>query len=316
MGGAAARPAWWLPGRHLQTMVPALVPTADPGAEPLVVPVAPGNALRLAVTRPPQAARGTVILVHGLAGSESSPYMRRAAARARERGFVAVRVNLRNCGGTEALATTLYNAAQSGDADRLLEALETHRFPRPFLLCGFSLGGNLALRYAALSGTGCRADAVCGVNPPVDLAACVAAIERPGNVVYQSYFTLCLCAQIRAIRRRRAVPGPPALPWAVYGIRRFDEAFTAPDGGWADAAAYYADASAAPILATIRRPTLVLSAANDPLVPAAMFRRLGAMPDGVRLAFSPWGGHVGYWRAGRPRFWAADAAIDFFESAR
>ena len=126
--------------------------------------------------------------------------MRRTAVQAQARGWVVARLNLRNCGGTEGLATTLYNAGQSGDADGALLAIEARGLPRPHALMGFSLGGNIAMLYAGLSGTACRADAIVGVNPPVDLAECVRAIERPDNALYHAYFTRSLCAQLQRIR--------------------------------------------------------------------------------------------------------------------
>src|SRR6185436_8352957 len=145
------------------------------------VPVAAASKVRVLVTRPAATARGTLVAIHGLGGSAESGYMRRTAAQAHARGWAVARINLRNCGGTEALSTSLYNAGQSGDADAVLAALEAEGLPRPFGLLGFSLGGNIALLYAGRSGDACRADAVCGVNPPVDLAVCIDAIERSGN---------------------------------------------------------------------------------------------------------------------------------------
>ena len=307
------RPVLWLRGGHAQTIGPALLPGPRLPAPDRVhdVPVAAGTSVRMLVSHPGSVPRGTLLLVHGLGGSAHSRYIRRTAAQALERGYAVARLNLRNCGGTEALATTLYNAGQSGDADAALAALESLDCPRPHALVGFSLGGNIVLRYAGLSGSGCRADAVIGVNPPVDLERCLRALERPANRIYQEYFVSYLCDQIRRIRSVRALPGPPATRRTIRTVRGFDEAFTAPDGGYADAAEYYRVASAGPTLAAIRRPAWILSAADDPFVPVAMFD--GHDGEHVRRAHPATGGHVGYWRSARPRFWAAAAALAFLD---
>jgi predicted alpha/beta-fold hydrolase len=309
------RPAPWLRGRHAQTIGPALFPArAVRGpVETIDVPVAAGTRVRIAVTLPKARPRGTLLTIHGLGGSAESGYMRRTAVQAHARGWAVARLNLRNCGGTEALAATLYNAGQSDDADAALKALEEKGLKRPHVLLGFSLGGNIAMRYAGLSGGACRADAVCGVNPPVDLPLCVEAIERAANVLYNVYFTRGLCAQLRRIRRVREVPGPAASLRSIGGIRAFDELFTAPDAGYAGAADYYRGASAGPVLSGIRRPALILSAQDDPFVPVSMFDSHRAASASLRFSHPRAGGHCGYWRARWPRFWAAEAALRFFE---
>ena len=311
----AFRPAAWLPGAHAQTILPSLLPArAVRGSVATIdVDVAAGTRVRVLVTHPAGAARGTLVALHGLGGSAESGYMRRTAAQAHARGWIVVRANLRNCGGTEALAATLYNAGQSDDADAILRAIEAGGLPRPYGLLGFSLGGNIALRYAGLTGTACRADAVAGVNPPIELATCIDAIERPGNALYHAYFTRGLCAQLRRIRRVRIVPGPEATLRGIGGVRGFDDRFTAPDGGYASAADYYRRASAAPVLSGTRRPTLVLSAQNDPFVPVSMFSPHRAAAAALRFIHPACGGHCGYWGTRAPRFWAAETALRFFE---
>ena len=265
------------------------------------------------VTRPAAASYGTLLAIHGLGGSAESAYMRRTAVMAEARGWTVARLNLRNCGGTEAIAATLYNAGQSDDAGAALEALEARGFPRPHALLGFSLGGNLALRYAGLALGSCRADLVAAVNPPVDLARCIETMERPVNALYHAYFTHGLCAHLERIRRVRAVPGPSASPRSIGGIRGFDDRFTAPDAGYESAADYYRGASAAAVLSGVRRPALIVSSKDDPFVPVSMFDLHRSASRSLVFAHPAAGGHCGYWSARRPRFWAADAVLRFFE---
>ncbi len=309
------RPAPWLRGPHAQTIGPALFPAAPirGPVETIDVPVAAGTRVRIVLTLPKAKPRGTLLLIHGLGGSAESRYMRRTAVQAHARGWAVARLNLRNCGGTEALAATLYNAGQSGDAEAALQALEARGLQRPYGLVGFSLGGNLAMRYAGLSGNACRADAVVGVNPPVDLPLCVDAIERAGNILYNVHFTHNLCAHLRRIRRVRDVPGPKASLRAIGGIRGFDELFTAPDAGYRSAADYYRGASAGPVLSGLRRPALIVSAQDDPFVPVSMFDAHRTASTSLRFAHPRTGGHCGYWGRSWPRFWAAEAALRFFE---
>ncbi len=313
------RPVAWLPGKHLETIFPSYWPASPvPGAhDAVVVPVDEGSAVRVLVSRSKGRARGTVLLVHGIGGSAESAGLRRTAAHALERGWAAVRMNLRNCGGTAALSRTLYNAGQSADVARVLEEMGALALPRPFGAVGFSLGGNLVLRYAGMSGRACVADAVLGINPTVDLEACCRALEEPRNLLYQLYFTRLLCLEVRRIRRTRPVDGPDASVRTVRTVRRFDAAFTAPDAGHSSAEDYYAACSAGSLLGSIRVPALVLSASNDPFVPVESFaphRRSGA--GGIVFVHPSHGGHLGYWQAGRPRFWAATRILDFLDAIR
>jgi predicted alpha/beta-fold hydrolase len=255
--------------------------------------------VRLEVSRPAEARRGTVLLLHGMGGSAESAYLRHTAAAALARGLCAVRMNFRNCGGTEARCRTLYNAGQSEDVGRVLQALDGASFPRPLTAVGYSLGGNLVLRWAGTAQEGVIADRVAGVNAPVDLLRCCEALERPGNWPYQAFFVALLCGQIRRVRRLRAVPGPAAIPGLIRTVRRFDRAFTAPDAGQPSAEAYYAWASAGPHLHGVRVPGLVLSAANDPFVPLEVFasHRSGAA-SALRWRHPARGGHLGYGKGG------------------
>lgn len=311
-------PSPWLRGRHLQTIVPSYLdaPEIEAREEIRLVPVAEGTAVRVRVARPPGPARGTLLLVHGMGGSASSPYMRRTARQALARGWAVVRMNMRNCGRTEALARTLYNAGQWEDVERVLEDLEAASLPRPYAAVGFSLGGNVVLLHAGRSGAGCRADAVAGVNPPVDLEACCRQIERRGNLLYQARFTRLLCEQIRRVREVRPLPGPEASAWRIRTVRRFDRFFTAPDAGYPSAEAYYAASSAGPYLGSVLVPALVLSAADDPIVPVGMFDpHRHAAGRNLVFAHPGRGGHLGYWSSREPRFWAARAVLDFLEDA-
>ncbi len=281
--------------------------------ETIDVPVAAGTKVRMLVTRPGAPSKGTLLAIHGLSGSAESGYMRRTAVQAHALGWAVARLNLRNCGGTEALSATLYNAGQSDDADAALRSLEAHALPRPYAILGFSLGGNIAMRYAGLAGSACRADVVAGVNPPIDLARCIDALERSANALYHAYFTRNLCAEVRRIRRVRPIPGPAASPRRIGGVRGFDNLFTAPDAGYADASDYYRGASAAPVLSGLRRPALILSSQDDPFVPVSMFDAHRAASNLLQFVHPREGGHCGYWGADRPRYWAAEAALRFFE---
>ena len=311
---AAFAPARWLPGCHLQTIFPSLcpAPAVGPATETHIVEVAPGNSVQVRLDRPEGPARGTVLLLHGMCGSSESGYMRRTARVALARGFAVVRMNLRNCGGTEQLASTLYNAGQSDDIAPVAAALDSWRLPRPHLAAGFSLGGNVLLRYAAVAGAASRLDAVAGVNPPIDLALCARSIELPANRLYQWYYTIRLCNQLRRIQESRGAPGPPVSQAQVRTIRRFDEIYTAPDAGQPSAEAYYATASAGPRLPGLRTRALILSARDDPFVPMESF-----LPHhgkhGVRFLHPDGGGHCGYWQGSRPHYWAARTLLEFFE---
>jgi predicted alpha/beta-fold hydrolase len=172
----------------------------------------------------------------------------------------------------------------------------------------------MVLRYAALAGEDSRADGVAALNPPVELATCAHALEDAGNRAYGLYFTFELCRILRRIRRHREVPGPPASWSRIRTVRNFDELFVAPDAGYPSAAAYYAGASAASRLEGLRVPALVLSAEDDPFVPASTLEPLaGAASGRLEIVLSRRGGHLGYWQSGQPRFWAAPVVLDYLD---
>jgi hypothetical protein len=258
----------------------------------------------------------TLALVHGLEGSSESGYMRTLAARAFAAGFNVLRINQRNCGGTERLTTTLYNSGLSADFRTiLLELVERDRLKQIFL-AGYSMGGNLVLKMAAELGAAAPRElrGICAVCPTLDLAACVDAIERPENRLYQWHFVRHLKSRVR--RKAKLFPGQFELNGMdrVRTVREFDDAITAPCCGYRSAADYYERASAMRVVHQIAVPTLILTSKDDPVVPFESFGapEIAGNPR-IQIAATQSGGHCAFISRSRgpERYWAEARVLEF-----
>ncbi|MGE0042212.1 MAG: YheT family hydrolase [Vicinamibacterales bacterium] len=263
-------------------------------------------------------ARPTVLLLHGLEGSSDAHYVRGMAEKAWRRGWNVVRLNQRNCGGTEHLTPRLYHSGLTADPRAVLEQLAAGGLDR-FAVAGYSLGGNLALKLAGEFGDRHPAwlRAVAAVSPVLELETCVQAIERPENRIYEWNF--CRGLQQRMRRKARAWPGAFDLDglWRIWSIRRFDERYTAPHHGFDGASDYYHRASALRVAGRIAVPALVITAADDPFVPPGPFHA-PALADNPRVTtvITPFGGHCGFVAEPGPAgdddgYWAEATVIDF-----
>ena len=259
----------------------------------------------------------TLLLLHGLEGSSAAHYMRGIADKAWSAGWNVVRLNQRNCGGTEHLSRGLYHSGLTHDPLYVIrELIESDGLPS-LAVAGYSLGGNLALKLAGELGDTPPPElrAICAVSPTMDLAICVEALERRSNVPYQWNFV----RNLKSRMRRKAAAHPDlfdtTLLRRVWTVRQFDEVYTAPHHGFRDAADYYHRASAMRVLERIRVPTLILTAANDPFVPVAPFHeaaRMEAPP--LTVVVTSDGGHCAFVEAeadGYDGYWAEREVVRF-----
>ena len=311
------RPPPWLRGPHLQTLGSRFLARpplpAEGSTERLEVEVEPGERLFLFRDRPAARPRGRLLLLHGLGGDADSRHLLHLVSEATSRGWETVRLNARGAGEGIRLSRRIPHAGRWEDVAAALaaEPWSAAAAGTPRVAVGVSLGGSILLNHLGRTGleSGLRGAVV--LNPPTDLDWSLRELERPANAVYHLYYTSTLLRSMR--RRARLYPGLYAMPRAGRhrSVRALDEAYVARDAGYDSAAAYYAGCSARSCVAGIRIPTWVLSARDDPFVPAAMLQRdLNGVPA-VRLWLQPTGGHVGYVerRGGRLAFWASRVAL-------
>jgi uncharacterized protein len=210
----------------------------------------------------------TVIIVHGLEGSSESQYMLGIAAKGMAAGMNVVRMNQRNCGGTDALSSTLYHSGRSRDVAAVAQNLiEQDRIAR-FVLAGFSMGGNLVLKLAGEWGKDGPPQfrAVAAVCPSMNLAASADALHRPGNRLYEYYFMWMLRRHFRAKARLFPQIFDTSRLRGLTSLRDFDDKVTAFYCGFEGATDYYQRSAAANVVDRIAVPTLILHAANDPFI--------------------------------------------------
>ena len=265
------------------------------------------------VQEPRQTPQGDVILVHGLEGSHNSGYMVSMAQTLLRAGFRTTRLNVRSCGGTESYCRTLYHAGLTSD---LAQVVRTYReeSARPIFLIGYSLGGNVVLKFTGEAGESLRGvvAGVVGVSTPIDLDACCRQMMRPENQVYERRFL----NRLKERYSKRAADFPELFPvdglTGVRSVFEFDDLFTARHFEFGSGANYYETQSAQRFLDRIAVPALLIQAKDDPLIPFSVYSHPSIAANmNIQLIATEHGGHVGFISRKPPRFWADEVVRDW-----
>jgi uncharacterized protein len=306
---------------HVQTIVGNFLPR---GAfrlpfETDTVEVDPADGSRVVChahwqSRPDMHRRLTLVLVHGLEGSSDSGYLQGLTMRAWAAGCNVVRMNMRNCNGSDTLTPTLYHSGLSGDVGAVVEHY-TKRFGlERVALVGYSMGGNLVLKLAGEWGARSPLCAVATVCPAIDLSAGSDALHEPANRVYEWHFLRRL---MRRYRRKAALfPGiyKTRRVGPIRSLRQFDDKIVARYCGFRDADDYYYRAASARVIDRIATPTLILLALDDPFIRLTSETRekILANPN-IKLIETAHGGHCAYLcgRAGEDIHWAESTVIHY-----
>jgi uncharacterized protein len=210
----------------------------------------------------------TLIILHGLEGSSDSQYVIGTGSKAWRAGMNVVRMNMRNCGGTEQLGPTLYNSGMSADVGVVAETLIREEGLQRVAFAGFSMGGNLVLKLLGEWGAQAPAQikAGIGVSPAMDLAESADALHSRANRIYEWRFLRGLRQRIQ----RKAALYPDRYDTrylrGVRSLREFDDQVTARYCGFRDAQDYYTRAASTQVLDRIAVPTLILHAVDDPFI--------------------------------------------------
>nr|WP_246374009.1 alpha/beta fold hydrolase [Edaphobacter lichenicola] len=314
----------------MQTIMGNYLPRLNslPAPEATLVEVSPGTASQIASQvlchchwqpEDVRSSRPTAIIVHGLEGSSDSQYVVGNSNKLWRAGCNIIRMNMRNCGGTEALTPTLYHSGLSNDVLAVMNFFVAQRGLRSMSLVGYSMGGNLVLKLAGELGSDAPSElhSVIGVSPALDLGPSADALHRKQNRLYELKFLRALLSRYR--RKVALFPHvyDPNLAIGVRSLRELDDRITALYSGFAGAEDYYYRAAAARVIDQIAVPTLILHALDDPFVRITdeSCSRLEANPN-IRLITTHHGGHCAFLAqpdadTGYDGYWAEHTLLRF-----
>lgn len=293
------RPAWWIPGAHLRTLWGKLVRRPPPISVRVERWDTPdGDFVDLHRLEAPDGAP-RLVLLHGLEGTARSHYVRATLAEARRRGWGADVLIFRSCGDEPNRARRFYHSGETSDLAFVLDRI-THEHPRsPLFLVGYSLGGNVALKYLGEQQGDLprRLIAAAAVSVPYDLERSARRIGQGFSRLYEQVFLRTL--RRKAIAKLERFPGLFAADRlsAARTLWEFDDIVTAPVHGFSGATDYYSRSSSIGYLAGIRLPVLLLSAVDDPFLPPDVLdgvRDIAAGNPAISIEFVARGGHVGF----------------------
>ena len=263
--------------------------------------------------------RSTAIIVHGLEGSSNSQYVVGNANKLWDAGCNVIRINMRNCGGTERLSPTLYHSGLSADVEAVMRFFVAQEKFQSVSLIGYSMGGNLVLKLAGDLGANAPKELKCvvGVSPAIDLGPSADALHEPLNRVYEMKFLRSLLQRFR----RKAEIFPQLFDASrakdIRTIRAFDDRITAFYGGFTGADDYYFRAASARVVDQIAVPTLVLHSADDPFVRLTAASRAAILANpAITYIETAHGGHCAFLADADPAlgddgYWAEKTLLRF-----
>ncbi len=308
-------PPWWLRNGHLQTLWPALTRRPPhPAWRRERLELSDGDFLDLDWADGPPDAPLT-LLVHGLEGSSRSHYIAALAHGLNALGQAAVALNLRGCSGEPNRLARAYHSGDSAELRGVIHLLHA-RFPhRPLQAAGFSLGGNMLVKYLGEEGAETPLRAAAAVSVPYRLDLAASHLDQGLPRIYQRWLLGHLHASYqRKFARRDDAPFPIERLAELDSFWRFDDAITAPLHGFEGAADYYRRASSRPWLGGIAVPTLLLHAADDPFFDADVPPTRAELSTSTQFVLTDHGGHVGFVDR-RHGYWAEAQLLRFLTHA-
>ncbi|HUT41343.1 MAG TPA: hydrolase [Gammaproteobacteria bacterium] len=290
---SAFRPAWWLPGAHLQTLYPSLFrKRIIPRLERQRLELPDGDFIDIDWT---DAGSGLQVLVlHGLEGSLESHYAGALLARLAQEGCHAGLMYFRGRSGEVNRLPRSYHSGDTADLDYAIRALRTTHPQRKLAVIGFSLGGNVLLKWLGEQGCDAPVSTAIAISVPFDLDSAARQLERGLSRIYRNYLLGKLRQSVMAKSARHKPPLPMQELRGLNSFRAFDDAITAPLHGFAGVDDYYSRSSSGQFLRSICIPTLILQARDDPFLPADALPGESDLSPVVTLELAEHGGHVGF----------------------
>jgi predicted alpha/beta-fold hydrolase len=309
------RPARWLPGGNLQTLFSPLLRQPPPlQRERERLTLTDGDFLDLDSYGPDHPEQPCVVLLHGLTGSSSSLYILGQQQQLARLGWRSVAVNWRGCSGEPNNSARGYHSGASDDLAEVVLHLQQHYPGRPLAAVGYSLGGNVLLKYLGECAENCPLQAAAAVSVPFRLAQCADRLQSGFSQVYQRRFMRDMLAYVINKKRQLSHQGRHAEHARLDALGSldgmdsfwdFDDRVTAPLHGFASAEDYYRRCSSRYFLGNIRVPSLIIQAQNDPFVYPRSLPQHSELGPLTEFELHPHGGHVGFvegppWR---PRYY-------------
>jgi predicted alpha/beta-fold hydrolase len=316
------RPAWWLKNRHAQTIYSSLPLSRAPRVrlqrEDLELPDGDTTVVDWMVDGPgPESGAPILVILHGLEGSSESTYARMLLKAAAVRGWRAAVLHFRDCGDYRNRLPRRYHAGETGDIRFFLESMRSGGHDGPMFGAGFSLGGNVLLKYLGENGVATPLDAAVAVSVPLNLHDSAKALSTGFSKIYQHH----LLKKMKKAIGRKFDQYTAAFDWhrtmAARTFAEFDDAVTAPLHGFTGKDEYYDRCSSWRYLEHIRIPTLIVNSLDDPFMTPASLPSATELPDSVQLEVSTHGGHIGYIDGGtpwRPTYYLPGRILDFLDS--
>jgi len=296
------KPLFYLGNPHLQTILSNIIHPPFPAVKKQRLELEDGDFLDLlwSETRAPQ----TLLILHGLEGSIHSAYAKRILNYCNQQQIAAVLMHFRGCSGEPNRMLRGYHSGETGDLRQVIEHLKSSGISDIALL-GYSLGGNVTLKYMGEAKTDAAIRCATAVSVPMRLDICADTMDLGFARIYQRTLLNRLIKKIHLKRELinshdRIFPDPRKM----HNFRLFDDAFTAPIHGFDSAQDYYQKCSAKQFLGGIDKPTLIMQSHDDPFMNAGVLPAENELSDAVTLELCARGGHVGF-IGGRvwPGFW-------------
>lgn len=305
--------SWWLSNGHVQTILPALWPVrrdSDAAIRERLI-LRDGDFVDLDWRR--CGSRRLVVLSHGLEGSSRAVYIERMAGVLRSVGWDVMAWSYRGCSGEMNRALRWYHSGESGDLSEVVA--HAAKGYDEVILIGFSLGGNLSLKYLGEAKPHEKVRAAVAISTPVDLAASARVLDgKRRNRIYLRRFLRTLIRKVK----EKAVKLPDKLDVAgleqITTFREFDRRYTAPLNGFVDEEDYWAKASSLQFLSKIAVPSLLLNARNDPFLSEESYPvKIAEESKCLYLEMPESGGHVGFVGTGMELDWMGRRAVEFVQ---